>query len=353
MRLLHPDFKLNGHAFQSIEELKDFAVDIINKGEAFEKSIANFILEWLNDNDFINVQTSGSTGKSKKIELLKEYVFNSALATATYFNLHKNTSALLCLSAEYIAGKMMLVRAMTQGWNLFTVPPGKEPLSEFDKEFDFTAMVPYQVHHSLTDLKKVKQLIVGGGVVSKTLEAELQNASTQVFATYGMTETISHIAVRPLNGTERSSVYSALPKVNFSVDERECLQITASEINPTLLTTNDMVELLSPTSFRFLGRIDNIINTGGVKVNPESVEEKLSKSIDLPFFVASEKDETLGEKVILLLEKDGDIGAKEYSEAFARLSSFECPKKIYTVSEFVYTETEKIKRQATLDKVFK
>lgn len=346
--LLHPKFKLNGEAFPSAEALKERGNHFVEKGKGDEVAIGQFILEWLDENDFIIVKTSGSTGIPKKIKLQKNHIFNSAEATATYFDLKENTKALLCLSSEYIAGKMMLVRAMTAGWDLHTVSPEKNPLENIESDFDFTAMVPYQVFHSLADLHKVKKLIVGGGVVPFKLENELQQCETHIFATYGMTETISHIAVRPINGTEKSTVFSALPKVKFSQSKNGCLQIHAPEISEETVETNDVVELISQTSFKFLGRIDNVINTGGVKVHPETVEENLSLHINQPFFIASEKDDALGERVILVVESEKQLQLEDYSEAFETLSAFEKPKKIYSVQNFIYTETGKIKRAEVL-----
>ena len=346
--LLHHNFKLNGEAFSSAEALRELATQFTEKGKHDELAIGKFILEWLDGNDFITVKTSGSTGVPKEIELLKKHVLNSANATVTYFDLMENTKALLCLPSEFIAGKMMLVRAMTAGWDLHTVAPEKNPLENSNVDFDFTAMVPYQVFHSLTDLHKVKKLIIGGGAVPWRLEEQLQQISTKVFATYGMTETISHIAVRPLNGTEKSFVFSALPKVNFSQIENGCLQIHASEISEETVITNDVVELLSPTSFKFLGRIDNIINTGGAKVHPEMVEEKLSLHIIQPFFIASENDEALGERVILIIESEDQLYLEDFSEAFTALSIYEKPKRILTIPQFVYTETGKIMRVEVL-----
>jgi O-succinylbenzoic acid--CoA ligase len=351
--LLHPNFKLNGEAFLSAEALKKRANHFVEKGKNDEAAIGKFILEWLDGNDFITVKTSGSTGTPKNIPLQKEHVFNSAEATVTYFDLKENTKALLCLPSEYIAGKMMLVRAMTAGWDLHTVAPDKNPLENIDGEFDFTAMVPYQVFHSLVDLHKVKKLIIGGGAVPWKLEKELQKCKTHIFATYGMTETISHIAVRPLNGKEKSTIFSALPKVNFLQTENDCLQIQAPEISEEIVVTNDVVELVSPTSFKFLGRIDNVINTGGVKVHPETVEEKLSLHINQSFFIASEKDEALGERVILIIESKKQWQLEDYSEAFEALSTYEKPKKIYSLPQFIYTETGKIKRVEVLKNIIR
>ena len=349
--LLHPKFKLNGETFSAAEDLKMHAKHLIENGKEDEIAIGKFISEWLDENDFITVKTSGSTGVPKEIKLLKKHVSNSANATVTYFDLKENTKAFLCLSSEYIAGKMMLVRAMIGGWDLHTSSPEKNPLENSDENFDFTAMVPYQVFHSLADLHTVKKLIVGGGGVSLELEQQLQKVTTQVFATYGMTETISHIAVRPLNGKEKSAIFAALPQVNFSQTEEGCLQIHAPEISEELVVTNDVVELLSPTSFKFLGRIDNVINTGGVKVHPEIVEEKLSFHINQPFFIASEKDNALGERIILIIESETQLQLEDFSKAFETLSAYEKPKKAYTIPQFIYTETGKVKRTELLKKI--
>ncbi len=348
--LVHTKFKLNENAFLSAEALNTYALKLVENGNNYEASIGRFIVEWLNGNDFIKVRTSGSTGVPKEVLLKKIHVFNSANATNMYFDLKEDTKALLCLSAEYIAGKMMLVRAMIGGWNLHAVAPKKNPLKKSKDEFDFTAMVPYQAFYSLADLPKVKKLIIGGGALSNVLEKELQHIKTAVFATYGMTETISHIAVRPINGAEKSPVFSALPKVIFSQTENDCLQIHASEISEETVVTNDVVELLSPTSFKFLGRIDTVINTGGVKVHPELVEEKLSQHIHSPFIVASEKNEALGDQLILIVERSENLKLEDFSEAFKVLSKYEIPKKIYKTAQFIYTDTGKIKRGAIIKK---
>lgn len=350
--LLHSNFKLNGEVFSSSEDLKIHAKQLVEDGKDDETTIGKFILEWLDENDFITVKTSGSTGIPKEIKLQKRNVFNSAKATVSYFDLKENTKALLCLPSEYIAGKMMLVRAMTAGWKLHSASPEKNPLENIEGDFDFTAMVPYQVFHSLADLHKMKKVIIGGGAVSSELEQQLQNVNSKVFATYGMTETISHIAVRPINGEEKSDVFVALPKVEFSQNEMGCLQIHAPEISDETVVTNDVVELLSKTSFKFLGRIDNVINTGGVKVHPEVVEEELSKFIQQPFFIASEKDEALGERVILIIESEKQLHLEDFSEVFETLSVYERPKKIFSAAQFIYTETGKIKRAEVLKNLF-
>ena len=347
-KYIHPKFKLNGLPYQS-DGLFEIANGLINRGAHYEISIGNFIQEWLDNNDYVVVKTSGSTGVSKNLVLSKQKMISSAKATGTFFKLPENTTALLCLPSNYIAGKMMLVRAMVLGWNLHVVAPGKNAISHDDTDYDFVAMVPYQVQYSLKSLNKIKKLIIGGAAISKKLNDQLQGVDTEVFATYGMTETISHIAVRRINGLAKSNNYTALPRVRFSLDKRNCLMIDAPEVSVEKVISNDVVKLISPTSFEYLGRIDDVVNSGGIKLFPEQIESKLASYIDRPFIIASEKNETLGEQLILILEEASAQETSDFKEAFLSLSSYERPKKIYTFSKFPFTETGKIKRMELLN----
>lgn len=345
--MLHPAFKLNGLEFSSAEEVLNFADGLSEEGDDHEVSVAKFLEKWLDFSETLTVRTSGSTGKSKKIELQKQHMINSALATGAYFKTGNGTQALLCLSADYIAGKMMLVRAMTLGWDLHIVAPAKDSLTEYDNDYDFVAMVPYQVWHSLDALNKVKKLIIGGGHVPSELEEKLQKVNTEAFATFGMTETCTHVAVRRLNGPARTNRYYALPDVKFSTDERNCLVINAPKISDAFVQTNDVVTLHSPNSFEWHGRIDNVINSGGMKIYPEVIEAKLASEIPSAFLIASEKDELLGERVIMVYEGN-ETSVPNLTEAFKKLEPHERPKRVYGLSKFVYTETGKFKRQDVL-----
>lgn len=346
----HENFKLNGVSFSSEEELIVFSRTISN-------SIANFLSDWFHQKDFVTVQTSGSTGKPKPIQLKKEFMKNSALATGTFFNLKENTTALLCLSTDYIAGKMMLVRALTLGWQLDVVKPESNPLKGVEKQYDFSAMVPLQLRSSLNELSKVDKLIVGGGVVTADLIAAIQNISTKVFATYGMTETITHIAVKKLNDLplirEWRSLYKTLPNVLISQDNKNCLIIEAPKVTIEKIVTNDVVNIVSKTTFEWLGRIDNVINSGGIKLHPERIEEKLSEIIEQRFFVSGIKDEVLGEKLILIIEDVTSSGVESFLlskiKKESSLSKFEIPKEVYFLPQFIETETKKIQRKKTLD----
>jgi len=339
---IHPKFQLNGLSFQNAEELLNFAEGLLEQGDDFEISMAQFLEAWLNFESHVMVQTSGSTGTPKSIALSKSAMENSAIATGSYFKLGEGTKALLCLSSEFIAGKMMLVRAMVLGWDIHVVAPEKDALVQYNNAYDFVALVPYQVFHSLDALKKVKKIIIGGGVLPQNLEETLQDIDVEAFVTYGMTETITHVAARRVNGFARSDVYHALPEVQFETDTRGCLVITAPKIGIEKLVTNDQVELLSPISFKWLGRFDFVINSGGIKLHPETIERKLKQYLDLPFIISSEKDEALGEKVILVVEEsENDI---DFQEVLSKLDTIERPRKVYTLSKFPYTENGKIKR---------
>lgn len=340
-QFIHPDFKLNGKSFSYIELLSE-ALYLKENGQLFEKNIGKFLFEWLNNESFVFVQTSGSTGKPKKIVLQKTTMMASAKATGSFFNLQPKSTALLCLSADYIAGKMMLVRAITLGLHLDAVEPNSNPLE--NKKYDFVAMVPMQVANSLEQLHLVETLLIGGTKVSYQLAESILKTNCKAFESYGMTETISHIAIKQIG----AKPFTILPNVSISVDERNCLVIEALELSPNKINTNDIVEILNETQFILKGRIDNVINSGGVKIFPEEVEEKLAKYISTPFFVASLPDEKFGEKVILVLEgKSFEIENAIFSE----LSKFQIPKEIVFVDKFVETETNKINRRKTLEKL--
>ena len=336
---IHKNFKLNGVSFVDIDALLFFVKE--NNLEIYQ-----FLKDWFSSSEDIFVETSGSTGKPKIISLKKEQMINSALATGSYFGLNENTNALLCLSTSYIAGKMMLVRALTLGWCLDVVNPESNPLKDVVKSYDFSAMVPLQLENSINKLNQIKTLIVGGGVVSNNLQQKIFNSDCNIFATYGMTETITHIAVKKLNNFSTSpNFYNVLPNVKIYIDKRSCLVISAPKVSKDLVFTNDVVQLISDNQFKWLGRFDNVINSGGIKLQPEKIEEKLSKMIFSRFFVAGISDEKLGEKLILIIE-----GEKQNIDlSSCNLSKYEKPKSIYFINKFVETETKKIQRLKTLD----
>ena len=337
--LTYNQLTLHGISRQG-KELEAFCVEELNKTETPDwlRDIYRFILNWLSDEDYIVAHTSGSTGKPKPIKLQKKHMVASAKKTVEYFNLDYRKKALLCLSANYIAGKMMLVRAFVGGFNLILAEPSGNPLKEVSQTIDFAAMVPLQVFNSKGELGKVKEVIIGGGAVSDELKQQLLGLPTQFYETYGMTETVSHVAIRKIE--KDNFCFKAMPNVEFRQDERACLVILAPDICHGKIITNDIVSLKSKCEFLFLGRYDNVINTGGVKIIPEEVERKLSKVIQVPFIISSLPDEKLGEKVVLVLK----LGKETPGIDFSGLNKFETPKRIISIPEFPKTTTGKIQR---------
>ena len=333
------------------EEVFQVLTSFFNEGWVVE--IADFIREWWNNENFIIAETSGSTGVPKKVELEKAKVINSALATGEFFDFKEGENALLCMSPKFIAGKLMVVRAIVWKLNLICVEPNSTPLDSVPSNafIDFAAMVPLQFQNSISDLtaKRVKKLIVGGGAVDSTLIEQLEKSDTEIYSSYGMTETITHVALKRLNGTNTDDSFRALKDVYFDVDDRSCLVIKANKISNDIVVTNDIVKLKNNKEFSWIGRFDNVINSGGVKIFPEKIEEILSKEISSPFFIASVKDEKLGERIVLVIE--GDVEKVNLESIKLLLPKYHSPREVFYLDEFVRTDSGKINRMKTLAKL--
>jgi o-succinylbenzoate---CoA ligase len=336
--------------YYSESELLAFAQNKIS-GEAnppWEVSLFNFILEWMSDIPILKLKTSGSTGPAKWIEIEKDKVIKSAELTGQYFNLQKDDKALLCLSVDFIAGKMMVVRAFVLGLNLVPIEPSGNPLNNIDKFFAFAAMTPMQVYNTLAlkdgnlKLNQIKQLIIGGGDINQGLLNGIKNLTNSTFHTYGMTETLTHVAVKKLNGENPDSCFNALSGIRFSKNDKECLVISAAHLSEKKFVTNDIVDLKDEKSFQFIGRFDNVINSGGIKISPELVEQKLSPFIQDRFIIAGLQDEQLGEKVIIIFE-----GKKKPAIDFTKtdLTKYQIPKQVYYLEHFPETKNGKIIRK--------
>jgi len=337
---VHNYFKLNGYHLNA-KDLCRVAYSFIKEGDAYEQLIGEFFLDWFDKKDYIEMTTSGTTGLPKLVRLKKQAMIQSALATGDFFDLEPGNKALLCLPTQFIAGKMMLVRSLILGLELDVVSPSLHPLELNKTTYDFVAMVPLQVQNSIDELSKVRKLIIGGAKLDSALEEKLLPLKTEIYETYGMTETITHIAAKRLG----DSVFSILPNVKISQDDRQCLVINVATISDEPIVTNDLVELLNEQQFKFLGRIDNVINSGGVKLIPEQIEAKLSGKIVNRFFVTGLPDTTLGEKLVLVIE-----GEKQEFEPdfFDVLGKYEKPKEIVFVSKFKENENGKLLRKPSL-----
>lgn len=351
---VHKEFKYNGTSYNT-EELKAKALDLIKSDNFFDNKTGHFLADWLNENDFIFAETSGSTGKPKRVKLQKQAMINSALATGAFFNLKPSDTALNCLSSDYIAGKMMLVRAMILGLHIDAVTPHSKVFFDTEKNYDFCAMVPIQVACSIKKLNNIKTVIVGGSKIVPFLLEWMKTSPVKFYETYGMTETVTHVALKPLQSLAQKGkdVFEALPKVNFSQDQRDCLIIDAPNLVDVPLVTNDVVELKSNKEFKWLGRFDNVINSAGVKLFPEQIEQKLLLILKKRIIIASEYDTNFGEKVILIIETSEEVTEALLSKIkqSKALHKYEIPKKVYTIDQFVLTSNGKVQRQKTIDLV--
>jgi len=313
---------------------------------SWEKDIFSFIVEWFNNEDHFNAFTSGSTGTPKKIEIKKRYAEASARKTADYFSLKPKMTALLCLPVSFIAGKMMLVRSYISGLNLILVKPSSSPLRDLNTAIDFIAMTPHQLSNTLKDcpekLDLTRTILLGGGPVSETLKNDITKLNSKVYLGYGMTETITHIALRDLE--EKNDDFHAIEGVSFNTDSESRLIISAQHLGIDELETNDIVSLKNDSSFSWLGRYDRVINSGGVKISPERLEATLSKTITEPFFLYGLPDETLGEKLVLIIETDTADYSLEHIKKVHKLI-----KDIVYLKSFTMTHSDKIDRLKTIE----
>ena len=345
-------------------------------------TLEDFFSEWNNDSDRVLVHTSGSTGKPKPMMVEKKRMLNSARITCDFLGLKPGDSALLCMSLDYIAGKMVVVRSIERHLHLISVSPSGHPLKDINEEITFAAMVPMQVYNTLQvpeereRLTHIRHLIIGGGAIDASLEKELQAlpGNIAIWSTYGMTETLSHIALRRINGAEASEWYQPFDSVKISQTDEGCLVIDAPQVCAETLVTNDIVEIepyiynkvekhdkVEKLRFRIKGRKDNVICSGGIKIQIEEVEALLKPHLEKPFMIAKKKDEKFGEIAVLLTE-DEDI--KKVEATIRRLLSgksddsnksseskshkYWIPREYLHVDHLPLTETGKPKRSILL-----
>jgi O-succinylbenzoic acid--CoA ligase len=333
---VHNFFKLNGYHLTK-EDLCRVAYSFIKEGEDYEQAVGEFLLDWFDDKSYVDMYTSGTTGTPKKIRIGKEAMVQSAIATGDFFGLQPGNRVLHCLPTNFVAGKMMFVRSFILGLDMDFAAPSSNPLEHNDELYDFAAMVPLQAKNSIKKLTNIKKIIIGGVKINKPLELELEKLPIQIYETYGMTETITHIAAKKIG----EDAFSTLPNVTVSVNENQCLVVLAKNISSGKIVTNDIVKLVSETQFVWLGRFDTVINSGGIKLIPEQIEDKLATLISRRFFVNGEPDDTLGERVVLYIEGET---IKLDESVFNALDKYEKPKEVVFIPKFKETATGKIMR---------
>jgi len=314
-----------------------------------EQKVALFLQEWDNNQDFFNAKTSGSTGKPKNVTIKKEHAIQSCKNTAAKLNLLKKENALLCLDLDTIGGKMMLIRSIILNLNLFVTEPSANPLLDCTEKIDFIALVPLQLQAVLNEdsprIRAIKNVIIGGGVISNSLQKQLKNEKITVFQTYGMTETISHIALRKL-GEETEECFETLSTIEISSEE-DRLKINAPLIGVHNLLTNDMVEIKDSKHFKWIGRADFVVNSGGVKLHPEQLTQKLEGKIPESFFISGTPDEKLGQKLIIVIQSE--VQEKYcFKKFYSSLGKYEIPKEAWFISNFSFTASAKINQSETL-----
>ena len=324
--------------------------------ESWKEELASFAWELATrSSGSITASTSGTTGPPKRMTIPRRDLVNSARLTADTFGLQEGDRALLCLPCQYIAGKMMVVRAMALGLDLHVIDSRGSVLDNLktnNDRFRFTAMVPLQLHRAIQeDRVRVERqfdtVLLGGGPVSAALEEDLQNLKTAVHQGYGSTETVTHVALRKLNGKGRSDGYTALGQVSFTTDERGCLVVSTPHLRTKQHITNDLVDLIDATHFRWLGRIDNVILSGGKKIYPEQLEARSGGLIGVPHFFLALPDDLLGEAVALALETDipPDELVPDILENLMRvLEKHEWPRRILATKQFRRTASGKVIR---------
>ena len=342
MKSLHPSFRLNGQKFNA-KTIKALASFFIKKGTENEVCLGHFIKKWIDDSENILINTSGTISKPKLLPISKTSFVNSAKSTGSYFDLKPGDSALCCLPFSFIAGKMMFIRAWVLGLNLDIIEPSSTPLGTIPfMRYDFSAMVPLQLQNSISYISNIKILLVGGAPLSKSLASKIYGQKSYVYETFGMTETLTHIAVKNISLGESS--FNILPNVSISQDSRGCLIVSAPDLSVHNLHTNDIINKISDYKFLWLGRYDNVINSGGIKIQPEILEKHIEGQIKNRFFITSIPDNKINEKVILIIEgKTQELDLKWNS-----INPMIRPKEIYFTKKFLETKSGKIQRKKTL-----
>ena len=308
-----------------------------------------FLKDWYSNSKYIEVNTSGTTGSPQKLQLKKTTIATSAIKTCSIFKLTGQSLALLCLPIDYIAGKLMIVRAIVSGLNLIIEEANSLPMQTFDGEIDFVAVTPMQLKHMINHqeiLDKAKIILAGGAPIDNTTLELLSELKPRIYQSYGMTETATHVAIRPINHTEVIQPYTAIPGVKFSTDNNHCLIIHAPYVSNEPIVTKDVVKLIDEYHFYWQSRLDFVINTGGIKVYPEDIEKKITTVLNTPFYIGSEADDVLGEKVVLYIEDGPDINLMEIEKQLEQtLDTYEKPRNIIKLKKIRFSPNGKIIRK--------
>jgi o-succinylbenzoate---CoA ligase len=339
------------------------SADDLSTFDNYEQGILLFIKEWLSGSNRFTLHTSGSTGIPKEIEVTRSQMIASAKATVNFLKINPKTPVTVCIDARYIGGKMQLVRALIHNLPLQIITPTTRLMDQLDAlpSLGLISLVPIQLY-SLLDtapqiLNRATAVLIGGAPVQASYLTKLSPTAPPVYHTYGMTETISHIALKKLNHEDPSGEFTLLPGIEIATDDRGCLVITGEVTDNQPVTTNDIVELTSPSSFLWKGRYDNVVNSGGVKIFPEEVDKLIAPEVEAmvpgaQFFTSGVPDEKLGQKLILCIESAQNTKVSGLIETLkAKLPAYHAPKDIYFIEHFIKTSSGKVDKLKTVDSV--
>ncbi len=353
------EFLLNGQIIRTADVLEGRYP--AEKQTPFTEHLFSFIRKWYSDENEFAIKTSGSTGQPSVIRITRQQMLASAGATIKALRLKPGGRALLCMDPEHIGGMMMIVRAITGNLDLIAVQPSANPFSNLSEKYppDFASMVPYQLKsilegtdHDRKMLLRLRVLLLGGSPVDPALEKKIKKLNIPVYLGFGMTETVSHIALRRLNGIQVSERYKCLPGIEIRTDTHGRLCVRGEVTRNQWIITNDMVETGPSNTFLWEGRADHVINSGGIKIHPEEVEKRIAaffrgKSEKINFFVAGLPDTNTGQKVTLIVE--GKARKQEWIVELKKyLPPYQNPKEVIFLEKFIYTNTGKVQREATI-----
>lgn len=327
--------------------------------------VHQIIENWQNGQPQFTIHSSGSTGAPKNISLKRHQMIHSAHTTGKALNLPENSKALIALNVEMIAGLMMMVRTLELGWESTVIHPVADPLSDLPDHltFDFAALTPIQLntmlqkHSKETISLKFRKILLGGAPIDSYLLNQISELQTEVYQSYGMTETVSHVALRKVNGANLSSDYQLLDDIEAGIDERGCLFLIGTITDFQKIQTNDLVEFTGQRTFKWIGRADNIINSGGIKIQLDKIDNTLSlilneMNVNSPFFSWAVKDQLLGQKLVVVMQAENSENLYEQlkQRMLGRLTKYEIPKEIIFLDEFLKTPSGKIDKAATVNK---
>jgi O-succinylbenzoic acid--CoA ligase len=342
---------INNETYSPEQFIEEFG----NSEKEYLKNICSVLTDWKAHKKHMELTTSGSTSTAKTVTLSKSSMRTSALRTQEFFGYKKDDNAILCLPVKFIGGMMMLIRSIVSDINLYILEPSLNPLTKLQSNVQFVPMTPAQLSKTIevnsSKIEYIDKILLGGGPVNSALMRKISKLRADVYHSFGMTETISHIAIKQLNPLVKDNYYNALKGVKFSVDEDSCLIIKADYLSETIMT-NDVVELINEEQFIWKGRKDNVVISGGLKLYPEIIEQKLSQVINDEYFITGIEDELLGKKLCLVIENDSVIDSDYTLDKIKKyLDKYEIPKLVYGITQFERTETGKVKRAETLEQV--